>query len=638
MGTLAYDPERLAQLASALGSVADALALLNSADPEAQPALAVADAASAALDAWRLTALGVAGCAVLTDYRPVALDASDLALATEYVLAALYGWRTVTDPTGSAWTVPPAMEAAAIGHLISTGRITLDTPEQIVLLQARLDTVLVDPAARAAFASNLTAAGAAALADQLAGDRAAALAPVLDDTTAMPVLPDDIGAQVAAIDAVLDHLAGTIVDPNEPLGSARDFLSLMRPYAAALVIAQMNAPSAVIGELAVETMSRYVDSFGVVADEPLTWEMPDSRYLGIGDILYPKVAADDAIVANDVVHRLMDLNPATLLHTVRYPTSTTNLIVRATDPAVIDITTAGTTVRRYLDFMLMPTPNVSIPSSHYTAMGSWDAQRGELAPIIAPWLLQFTSRASEWGWSDEEADEMLGWVIDDDAVLGDLLAHAGRWSDGAVLADPGDDPDVVAENLKDAAKMFGELQAFLEKYAIDDARARQAMFDFTVQLIPMAVGRVIGLFPIGKVPGTIIVKGTPYAVGYLADEAQERELFGSPPPLDEVLQGIALASDHSVAIAAYLALGAMTDALIADGALPADAPWPPPPPDLAGGCPSKDYLEQAQGWLIDQHPDDPLTRTTLELAMLRFANEAGTEKSCQEQQFSGAAD
>lgn len=637
MGTLAYDPDRLALLANALGWAGDALGALSSGDAEAQPALAVAGAAGAALDGWRVTALTLAGCGVLTDYQPVSPTTPDLAHAAEYVLAQLYGWRLSTDPTGSSWFVPPAMEAAALGHLISTGQLSLETPEQIATLQGRLDAVLADPTGRSAFSNNLTPEGAADIADQLAAARAVALAPLLVDTTEMPELPDDIGRQVAAVDSILGHLAVVVVDPDEPLGSARELLALMRPYTAALVIQHLPAPSAVIGELALDTMTRYVASFESDG-APTEWELPDSRFIGIGDLLLPKVAAGDASVANDVLHRLMDLNPSTILDTVRYPTSTTDLVVRATDPAAIDITTAGGTVRRYLDFLSEPMAHPTLPSSMYSTLSAWDAQIGELAPVIAPWLLQFTSRTSEWDWSDQEADDTLGWILEDDNVLEALLGRAGEWSAGAVFSDPGDDPDALARNLEAAGSMVGEMQAFLDRYATDVAQAAQAQWDFFVGLVPKAVGKAVGAVPIGKVPGTIIVKGTPYAVGFFSDLAQEKGWLGAPRPLQEVLNGIQLNSDHSVAIAAYLALGAMTDALVASGTLPASATWPPAPGDVAAGCPAKDFLTSSKEWLDRTYADNEVARLRLENAMLRFVNERDSEKSCQELQFAGAAD
>jgi hypothetical protein len=637
MGTLAYDPDRLAVLATALGGAGDALALLGCADPEAQPALAAAGAAATAVDGWRVTALTLAGCGVLTDYQPLSPASPDLAHAAEYVLAQLYGWRLSTDPTGSSWFVPPAMEGAALGHLISTGPLTFETPDAIAALRSRLDAVLVDAAGRSAFVNNLTVEGAAQLAEQLAAARATALAPVLADTTEPPVLPDDIARQVAAVDGVLGHLAAIAIDPNEPLSSAREVLSSMRPYTAALLIAQMPAPSEVIGELAVETMTRYVASFAS-DDAPLGWELPDSRFLGIGDLLLPKIAAGDAIVANHVLHRLMDLNPSTILDTVRYAASTTGLVVRATDPSAIDITSAGATVRRYLDFLWEPMAAAALPSSMHTTLSAWDAQVGALAPVIAPWLLQFTSRTSEWGWDDQEGDDALGWILEDDDVLNELLARAGEWSASAVFSDPGDDPDALTENLAAAGSMVGEMQAFLEKYTIDAAQAAQAQWDFFVGLVPKAVGKAVGAAPIGKVPGTLIVKGTPYAVGFFSDRAQENGWFGAPRPLHEVLNGIQLDSDHSVAVAAYLALGAMTDALMASGTLPASATWPPPPGDVAAGCPARDYLKTTKDWLGTAYLDNEVARLRLENAMLRFVNERGSEQSCQELQFSGAAE
>jgi hypothetical protein len=104
-----------------------------------------------------------------------------------------------------------------------------------------------------------------------------------------------------------------------------------------------------------------------------------------------------------------------------------------------------------------------------------------------------------------------------------------------------------------------------------------------------------------------------------------------------VLNGIQLDSDHSVAVAAYLALGAMTDALVADGTLPEGTPWPDAPGDVAGGCPAKDFLDSTSTWLNRTYADNEIARLQLQNAMLRFVNDYGAEQSCQQLQFSGAA-
>jgi hypothetical protein len=151
------------------------------------------------------------------------------------------------------------------------------------------------------------------------------------------------------------------------------------------------------------------------------------------------------------------------------------------------------------------------------------------------------------------------------------------------------------------------------------------------------VGKAVGAVPVGKLPGTVIVRGTPYAVGYFSDLAQDHGWLGAPRPLREVLAGIALDGDHAVAVAGYLALGAMTDALVASGALAAGATWPPPPSDVAAGCPQRDYLETTTRWLDEVYADQPMVRLHLDNALLTFTNPLGSEQSCQELQDSGAA-
>jgi hypothetical protein len=602
MGTLAYDPDRLALLATGLGAVIDALDAASCSDPEAQPALATAGSAATALDGWRVRALTLAGCGVLTDYQALSPTTPDLAHAAEYVLAQLYGWRLRTDPTGASWSVPPAMEAAALGHLISTGQIDLEAPEQIAVLQRRLDAVLADPTARSAFANNLTPEGAAALVGTLSHQRAAVIERSGGPTGVAVGADADALAQIASIDAVLRSIANTIIDVRQPVADAAAALAAMSPYSAALIVSQLNAPDQLILELSELTMARYFAVFGT-GEAASGGELPDGLGYGIGDLLFPRVTALPPALAAQFLMTVGAMSHELLTHTVHDVGATSALVARATDPAVMSAEQAGAVLVPLLRFLRNPPPTPTAPANVDWLHEAVNGMRPHLGGLIAPWLMQFSGRPEDWNWDQEEAAQTFVFVIEDRDSWAALQAQADRWDD-AILIVGGDDLGDIQNNLEELGFLIGGLNRLLAERAGQQAAADRMLWDLFVQQVPMVVNRGFKAAGVVGIPARLLAKVSQFAISAGARALEEGGTLGVPPPLEDTLRELELGADETLAFAAYLGMGIKIEALINSGQLPPGTGWPDPPlPDV---CSSSSYVEHTNEWLDQAIVDDEL--------------------------------
>jgi hypothetical protein len=602
MGTLAYDPGRLGMVATGLGGAADALGALSCGDPEAQPALAVAGAAADALDGWRLTALALAGCGVLTDYRPLGPATPDLAHAAEHVLAQLYGWRLTTDPTGTSWSVPPAMEAAALGHLISTGQVDLETPEQIAVLQGRLDAVLADPTGRSAFANNLTPDGAAALVAVLGHHRAGLVERAGGPPAVAAGADAEALARIASIDAVLRSIANTVIDVHQPVAVAQAALAAMSPYGAALLISKLDAPDQLILQLSEHTMARYFTAFGT--DEAASGsQLPDGLGFGIGDLLFPRVTTLPPALTARFVMTLGAMSHELLTHTVHDVGVTSALVARATDPAVMSAEQAGMVLVPLLRFLRNPPPTPTAPANVDWLHEAVNGMRPQLGGLIAPWLMQFSGRPQDWNWDEEEAAQTFVFVIEDHESWATLQAQADRWDDAILLAGGRDVGDIQI-NLEELGFLIGGLNRLLTTRAGQQAAADRMLWDLFVRQAPMIVNQGFKSAGVVGVPARLLAKVSQFAISTGARALEERGAPGVPPPLEDTLRELELGADETLAFAAYLGMGIKIEALIDLGRLPPETDWPDPP--LPGLCSSSSYVETTNGWLEDEITDDDL--------------------------------
>jgi hypothetical protein len=626
MGTLAFDPEQLAALAMALCATADQLEALHCADAEAQAALLTAQVAKESFESWATRVVQITGCGALDRYQPVSIDVGDLDLAAQYVLATLYGWNLRTDPVAQTWEVSPAQQASALGYLLSHGLIEVATAEQRASLLGQFEAIAADPAAQAAFAANLSAEGAATLANALAEQRAVAVSNGGGPDRGFAVDPA-LQDEVVAIDRIVAILADTIIGPGASVEAANAVLAGMRPYSAALVISQLDAPDEVIVDLCVLALARYHEAAVDPSAWPLPLELPDGNFQGIGDLLFPRVAQCAPAEANRFVVDVANISEGLLTATVRDPSNAAALVIHATDPATIDPASAAAVILPLIAYLRHPPASPDVPSSVFNLGNAVNGLRPYLGAVIAPWLLQFTEGDEAFGLSDDERDELITFVIADGHSFADLVAGAGEWAGALPLPDPGDDVEALQDNLERVAWAVGQLQGLLEEHHIDIAVQRQATWDLMVSLLPRAAGKTLAYSGVTGTPAKLAARVIAVAVGQGSEQAQEHGWLGAPPPLVDVLDDIEVRSDAAMAAGAYLGMVAMRSTLIASGALPPTTPEVPAPWD-EDDCPSGDYVTDSTQWLDDTIPEG-FARDQLEIARGKFIAPGQSSLACQ---------
>jgi hypothetical protein len=601
MGTLAYDPERLQLLATALRDAADALDAMQSGDPDAQAAIEVARQACDSCDAWAGTALALAGCNVLEGYDRITIERGDLDLALQRVLANGYGWTITTDPLGATWFAPPVMQAAALGRTIASGWYEISTTEGRQQLLAQLQQARGHPPARQALLANATLDDLAELAIRL-GDERAVLVATGGGPPGTTLGGDDRKlAQVATIDAIFTVLGAILIDPTAPLAEAQATLARMRPFAAALVVANLAAPDGFVQPLAIDAFTRYHAALDDPEDPAAWWERPDPRAAGVGEILFPRIARMPPQLAHGFVTALADLDLRLLTHTVNDPATMATLVTTATDPAAISAADAGAVIVPLLH-VVRGQPGLPMPANIDGLNQAFSAPLPHLGAIIAPWLMQFAARSGDWGWSKEEAADAFRFVIEDEDSWARLLEEQARWGDSIVLLD-GDDIGDLQQNLVEIATMMGALGELLAMRAADRARSDRVVWDLFVDQLPSLINKAIGKAGVTALPAKVTARAVGLAVSLGARQAEEHGVAGAPPPLGDVLRQLDLDQDEAMAVGAYLAMGIKIEALIDAGELPADTGWPPEP--VAGAaCPSGDYVGVTEIWLTDNIIDD----------------------------------
>jgi hypothetical protein len=572
----------------------------------------------------------ITGCGALDRYQPVNIDVADLDLAAQYVLSTLYGWNLRTDPMAQTWEVSPVQQASALGYLLSHDLIEVATAEQRASLLGQFEAIAADQAAQAAFAANLSAEGAATLANALAEQRALAVSNGGGPDRGVAVDPA-LQDEVVAIDRIVAILADTIIGPGASVEAARSVLAGMRPYTAALVISQLDAPDEAITTLTLDTLDRYRSSFDDETTAPFAWELPDSTTLGIADLLFPRIAAMDPAQANGFVVDLLDLDPSLLLSTVHDPSNAVHLVAAATDRAAIEVSDAGAVLVPLFRYLMDPGDSSPVPSTSYNEGTAWSGVRAGLLPVIAPWVSQFLDRTDDWGWSDTEADSAVRFAMSTEGAADlDALIDAclDTIPDGSQIT-----LEELQQRLHALGTLLGELLPLVEDRVISQAESDRFLWDLTLRLLPKLASKAVGATGLEGLPANVAIRLASWGLVTGAQSIEGRGLPGVPDPAAEVQAGVTMSSNQARAQAAYLAVGSVIQLKVASGDLPTGTPWPPPPPDEVDECGLADYEQQVHDWItgdssvIPDHAQSDLTS-----ALGDFVGAADAAADCQRAQ------
>jgi hypothetical protein len=272
-------------------------------------------------------------------------------------------------------------------------------------------------------------------------------------------------------------------------------ISTMNPYSAALFTASLP--------LADEQLGRATNS--ILQRELYGNEKSfDDEYPGINgaDHLFAELA-ERPVAAAIFLDEAMAVDPAVIFRSAFDGALTEQVLLAGTGPASRSEADAGTIVPELLTYL--------DDDENFMHIDSWEAAwvdtDGLAAAVAAPWLLNFTSRTSQWGWSNEDADQALGRLIDSDAGLDRLMEEADqlRTQLGALqIVDAHGNYDEAA--VHEVAELFAKLEdAFRDEKVDDDATNR-----FMADLAILAGTTIVGAF-LGPVGGIVLSLGTPVA-------------------------------------------------------------------------------------------------------------------------------
>lgn len=350
-------------------------------------------------------------------------------------------------------------------------------------------------------------------------------------------------------DESFDDLLRAVLDTGDP-----DMLALVAHTLPPLVAGRCGPTDALLARLAPASVSALAVHLG------------------------PTPAAARAVL--DAVERL-DGGLALLVYGDADPNDVTELVVRAVSD--LDAAAAGPTVLAHTRLVV--------------AGGTSDdgAYRRLLGGLVAPYLLQFTSRAGDWGLEQRDGARLLADVLRDAGAMAALLASRARWAPMAVT--DGDraahDLDTLTASLDDMAGMLGWFDAIVHAEEVDDAIAQRALWEVSWYVIGSGVNLAIR--------ATGVTGGVHTLADRVADEVLERVkvdmerdgAFGAPGTEHAIEVAGEKRHDLRRATLAAAAATATVEVLRAHGRVVSD---PPRAPRSPGECSSTEWLDAFDAW------------------------------------------
>jgi hypothetical protein len=573
---LAFDRDRLRLLGTELRHAISALQAAGNADPVAPEAWWHAQNAVDDLQPWLERLRDLAGDRLMEQYRPLFGGGGDRRQFDAFLLHHGAGRIVTHDPFGTAST---PLDDAAISALAAR----LDDDALVDLLeQLRVERGLHLRGTESDWATS-TSGGVEEI------DRIIAL------------IAESFGRVVSGTTG--PHGADTAVDP---------VLDRLHPEMAGWVVAALDADSASLARLAATVLRRWLDRWeGSHDDSAWPHDSP-------ADHLFAALAAD-ADAARAFLHEAMAHPPG--LHIVTAtaldPAAAAAVVLAATDPATCPVNEAGLLVRPYLTHVLDEGKYPGVPyDGRYV---------DQLGAVLAPWLLQMTTRALDWGWTEPEAVRDLARVLRDSDALIDLVAARDRIL--ATLPIDLDDPGAQSAALDEISGLMGWLDTILSDEAIADELSRRALWDLGWSMVGQLASTAVRFTGVGGVAG----RGLNLTIGASIDTARARferhGWWGAPRPVDVVLRDAESTRDWRRTVLASATATAIADALRAQGIVVSDPPGPPEPPspDDPTTCVSADWLRDFRTWLSGVEGPE---RQTIELAVATMLNRYQTNEAC----------
>jgi hypothetical protein len=405
VGTLAFDRERVGQLARRLAEALEALGRVPS-EPVTADAAAVVRAVRDRLAPWHHRLVALSGCGVLEDYRPVAPDPTDLLDAHLLALAADPRWSLSTDP-GSA-SVDWGQWAGALGRLLASGDLgALLRDDGVRALREQLSAVARSPDAGRELLAELGVIGLIRLVDALGARWRAEQ----DALRRFPHRSPNLAPSEAGADAAhCLRLLGALLASGPHVLAALTVAARAEPDGAAELVAGARLGGSALGWAVATLLGRWAE-----ADAP--WWL-ERRMLPapLPDRLL-RLVVDDPAAAGLVVDRLAGAGQlAPLLFGGLDDDLGLQVLQAATQPDTTGERAAGRRLLALLSWLrtepLWSAELMTATTSDPGLLERWEHLRRALGALVAPWQLHLSALAPRWGARPEDTIEHLVWVAD----------------------------------------------------------------------------------------------------------------------------------------------------------------------------------------------------------------------------------
>jgi hypothetical protein len=601
MAYMAYDPERVGWLRDALRRSVDTLQMIRCDDPLAHAALARVQASATVIsDVWLPVVDRLLRCDALTAPPAARLESTDLRDAVWLAIRAT-GWQVIPDPDGTTSVRLTQAEARALGEALAGGDLDVlfDTPDELDWLRRQLQAIIASPVLVTAFAQGL--------------DDWAWLFDVVTDEwrTAIPV-------RQVQLESLIPLFAGAYLaaEPPEDITTwTPSIIDVIEPSAAALLIRSLPASAEQLATWCDQILVRWCAQ---PADRS-SWADVGIPGRTTADLLFPLLVARPPAAAAFLVSAAA--HPQIVFTTTNDGVLVKQLLLTGTDPDLIDPARAGVVIVAIIDHVRRAEPWMNDD----VLGGGFDAH-DLLGSLIAPWLAFMGARADEWGWTYDEADDALRWVIKDGSSMDALLvAMQERQSQLASMPIVGLDGTLNDEALHDLATMFAQLNLAFRDEEIDDATIDRIWVDLTLDAINTVCSVVSASV---SVPW---VNAASTAIPFVFNGVEWVVTNAGWLPPDEA-QATAIARPRfgdRMAATAVVAVTAAVAQLVADGRLDAAAADGLNLDDLDEGCNARAVERRLTDYVHTlENRTDAAGFNAVEAVLTTFIDPAATSQAC----------
>lgn len=266
-----------------------------------------------------------------------------------------------------------------------------------------------------------------------------------------------------------------------------------------------------------------------------------------------------------------------LVHGESDPRAVTDLVARA----------VGDLAPAHAGAIILPYARLVVGGGTYDD----DAYQALLGGLVAPFLLQFTSRATDWNLDQADAARLLAEILRDSDAMEELLAARDRWS----MPSTDGDIDATIASLDDIAGMLGWFDAIVHDEEIDDGLRERALWEVSWFAIGAGVNLAIRATGITGAVHTVTDRIADEVLARLQRQMELDGTFGAPRTDERIKADADARHDWRRATLAAAAASAAVHVLRAEGRHLPDPP-PPPPSPVDGSCSSSDWLDGFDAW------------------------------------------